>query len=280
MPMIRVAGCSLAAIVLMGAADAPRVLSAENQFRRFGLCDDGHTIAATDGKSVWRIDWPSGNPRAGSEPFSTEKPPCVLRALGSSADGKWWATPGSHGTVVVRDASTGANAQTLDADIARTNAIVFSPDGRWLAAGGLDNDVHVWDTHSWKKVTTLSAFSHATFALGWSPDSKTLFASGASCAVTAITAGTWSVARASTPLKFVLTDIAVSPDGKTLAVSGFDPKSSALPAAVRFLDAATLMERRSVPTDSEVNGLAYSPDGRSLFVVVSGRKGIMVWPVE
>jgi WD40 repeat protein len=271
---------ALAAIVTTGAADAPRVLSAENQFRRFGFCDDGRTIAATDGKLVWRIEWPSGTLRPSSEPFSLEKPPCVLRALGSSADGKWWAAQGSGGAVTVRDASTGAMAQTLAADIAATRSVVFSPDGHWLASGGLDNDIHVWDVRTWKEATTLSTLSHATFALGWSPDSKTLFASGASRTVTAIVAGTWTVARSSTPLKFALTQMAVSPDGKTLAVAGFDPLSSALPSAVRVLDASSLVERRSIPTDTEVDGLAYSPDGKSLLVLVSGRKGILIWPVE
>lgn len=277
---IGVGGFALAAIMVAGAVEVPRVLSAENQFRRFGFCEDGRTIAATDGKSVWRIDWPTGAVRAQATPFSIERPPCVLRTLGSSADGKWWATSGPGGTVAVRDASTGASAQTLAADIARTNGIAFSPDGQWLAAGGLDNDIHVWDARSWRKVTTVSALSHATFALAWSPDSKTLFASGASRTVTAITAGTWAVARSSTPLKFVLTDIAVSPDGNTLAVAGFDPLSSALPSAVRFLDAATLAELRSMPTESSVDGLAYSPDGKSLLAVVNGRKGILVWPLE
>jgi len=81
-------------------------------------------------------------------------------------------------------------------------------------------------------------------------------------------------------LKFVLTDIAVSPDGNTLAVAGFDPLSSALPSAVRFLDAATLAELRTMPTESSVDGLAYSPDGKSLLAVVNGRKGILVWPLE
>ena len=72
----------------------------------------------------------------------------------------------------------------------------------------------------------------------------------------------------------------MSPDGNTLAVAGFDPLSTALPSAVRFLDAATLAERRSMPTESSVDGLAYSPDGKSLLAVVNGRKGILVWPVE
>ena len=142
------------------AVSVPRVLSAENQFRRFGFCEDGRTIAATDGKSVWRIDWPTGAVRAQATPFTVEQPPCVLRALGSSADGKWWATNGPGGSVAVRDAATGASAQTLAADIARTNSIAFSPDGQWLAAGGLDNDIHVWDARSWRKVTTVVGARH------------------------------------------------------------------------------------------------------------------------
>jgi hypothetical protein len=35
-----------------------------------------------------------------------------------------------------------------------------------------------------------------------------------------------------------------------------------------------------MPTESSVDGLAYSPDGKSLLAVVNGRKGILVWPVE
>jgi len=266
--------------MVTGSVEAPRVLSAGNQFKRFGFCEDGRTIAATDGKSVWRIDWPSGDIRAQATPFTLERPPCVLHALGSSVDGKWWATDGPDGTVVVREASTGGLAQTLPADIARTNSVAFSRDGKWLAAGGLDNDIHVWDVASWRKVATVSSLSHATFALAWSADSKTLFASGASRAVTAISAETWTIARQSAPLQFVLTELTVSPDGATIAASGFDPLSSALPAAIRLLDAGTLKERRGVPTASGVLGLAYSPDGKSLVAIVDGQKGLLVLPVE
>jgi WD40 repeat protein len=237
-------------------------------------------LAATDGKMSWLLDWPSGSPHGAATPFAGDRPPCTLRALGSSPDGKWWAAAGANGTILIRNASTGTTTQTLAADLARTNGVAFSPDGQWLASGGLDNDVHVWDARSWQKVATVSSLSHATFGLAWSPDSKVFFVSGASRTVTAISAGTWTVARVSEPLQFVLTRIAVSPDGTTLAVGGFDPLSSRLPAAVRSLDAATLKPRRSLPTGSEVEGLAFSPDGKFLLGVVDGQKGIAVWPVE
>jgi WD40 repeat protein len=256
------------------------VIAGENQFQAFGVCADGNTIAATDGKTLWLLDWPSGSPHGGATVFVANRPPCALRALGSSPDGRWWASAGAKGTVQVHDASTGATSQTLAADLARTNAVSFSPDGQWLASGGLDNDVHVWDARSWQKVATLSSLTHATYGLAWSPDSKLLLAAGVSRSVTAIAAGSWTVARASEPLQFVLTEIAVSPDGRTIAVGGFDPLSEKLPAAVRFLDATTLQQRHSVPTGSAIRGLAFSPDGTSVLGVVDGQKGIAVWPVE
>jgi len=289
-PSTGVGGCAVAALVLIGAigashlraapADAPRVIAGENQFRAFGVCADGNTIAATDGKTLWLLDWPSGSPHGAATVFVANRPPCALRALGSSPDGRWWASAGANGTVQVHDASTGATTQTLAADLGRTNAVSFSPDGQWLASGGLDNDVHVWDARSWRKVATLSSLTHATYGLAWSPDSKLLLVAGVSRSVTAIAAGSWTVARASEPLQFVLTEIAVSPDGNTIAVGGFDPLSEKLPAAVRFLDATTLKQRHSIPTGSAITGLAFSPDGTPVLGVVDGQKGIAVWPVE
>ncbi|HJY33622.1 MAG TPA: hypothetical protein VJ260_02155, partial [Vicinamibacterales bacterium] len=87
-------------------ADAPRVIAGENQFRAFGVCADGNTIAATDGKTLWLLDWPSGSPHGAATVFVANRPPCALRALGSSPDGRWWASAGANGTVQVHDAST------------------------------------------------------------------------------------------------------------------------------------------------------------------------------
>ena len=271
--------CALPTTPLLSSEPTARVLSGETEFRSFGFCLDGHTIAATDGKTSRLIDWPSGTARS-SIVDADDQPPCVLVALGSSPDGKWWAAAAPDGSVVIRDAAAKTTARVLSADVAETNAVAFSPDGSWLASGGADNDVHVWDARSWRPVATVSTLTHATFGVAWSPDSKVLYLAGVSRAVTALSSGTWTQARASTPQPFVLTHVAVSPDGRTIATGGFDPRSAERPAAIRLFDASTLVERASVPTASGIRGLAFSPDGKSVLAVVSRQKGILVWPVE
>ena len=251
-------------------------------FERSGSVPTATRSRPRTGRPCWLLDWPSGSPRGAATAFVANRPPCALRALGSSPDGKWWASAGANGTVLVHDASTGATSQTLAADIARTNAVSFSPDGQWLASGGLDNDVHVWDAQLVAKgrdiviadaryvwpclVAGFDSCSWSPASRGRSPRSR---------------AGSWTVARASEPLQFVLTEIAVSPDGKTIAVGGFDPllREAACRGSIpgcHHVEASGTTFRRPARSEGSPSVLT----ARRVLGVVDGQKGIAVWPVE
>src|SRR5206468_13025800 len=161
---LTVLACAVSTTALLGSESTARVLSGETEFRSFGFCLDGHTIAATNGKTARLIDWPSGTARSPLVDAGVQ-PPCALVALGSSPDGKWWAAASPDGSIVIRDAASKTTARVLPADMAETNAVAFSPDGSWLASAGLDNDVHVWDARSWRPVATISTPTHATFGV-------------------------------------------------------------------------------------------------------------------
>src|SRR5262249_6401895 len=63
-------------------------------------------------------------------------------------DGRWLASGGEDGTLILWDPGTGRIVRTLRGNIGGVNGLAFSPDGRWLAASsGIQGrgEVLLWD---------------------------------------------------------------------------------------------------------------------------------------
>jgi WD40 repeat protein len=272
---------TMAAGIASGADRAARILAADTHLSLFAFCADGRTIVGREKNVTWLIDWPSGAARKAEPPATgPPRPPCPTYALGYSPDGKWWATPGPLGVVLLRDGASGEVSKTLPAHLDGANSAMFSPDGRYLASSGGDNDVHVWDARTWEHKTTITSLTHTPFALGWAPDGSVLYVAGASGTVTAWSAATWTLLHTSAPQRLALNRLAVSPDGKMIATAGFNPDGESYPSSVFILDARSLTVRDSIPMPTSLGALAFSPDGRSLLGLVRDQAGITVWPME
>jgi len=68
-------------------------------------------------------------------------------SLAWSPDGRWIASGGECGDVIVLGADTGETVRTFAASDQRIGCLAFSPDGGTLAVSG--RDLSLWDTASW-----------------------------------------------------------------------------------------------------------------------------------
>jgi WD40 repeat protein len=221
---------------------------------------DGRWIAGAAEKHVRLWDAGSGQPRLAldgpEEPFTTVAfaPDSSVVAAGSSSGLAVWLYRVTDGepVLIIPDALDGCTIQ----------ALAFHPEGRllaaggidWLATGGSDGAVSLWDIVDRCEVAT---FAGGVTCLAFHPSGQRLAAASLEHAICiwdtqaqeliAEWAGPESPVRA----------IAYSPDGTLLACGGED-------RTLRIWNEAG-EELAAVELDSQIQGLAFSPNGRFLY---------------
>jgi sugar lactone lactonase YvrE len=200
----------------------------------------------------------------------------MVYGVAFSPDGQTLASCGEDRTVRLWNPATGAKQRKLTGHAAWVNGVAFSPDGRTLASGGSDK-VRLWDPATGAEQRSLGrdTVGGGVNSVAFSPDGRTLASSGgyqvrlwdpATGAEQRRLAGLRPWYLGSCPSR-----VAFSPDGRTLAISSDRDKM------VRLLDPATGDCLRTLTGHtSGVNGVAFSPDSRTL---ASGGKDktVRVW---
>lgn len=195
----------------------------------------------------------------------------------------------------------GYAAPWLDA----TRSIAFSADGKRVAIGGLDGSIHLWDVGGKKEVSGELPQGAKGWYLAYSPDGKTF----AACDATSLRIWDLAERSLTRTIPAKTNEMGgsllFSPDGKSIALStpddrlhrwdvqtgselptslngktgtaiAFSPDSNQL--AVEGADSGTvriLDTRRGVETSllrtrgDPVQGLAFSPDGKSILIGTS-----------
>lgn len=239
-----------------------------------------------------------------------------INSVAYSSDGKWLASGGSDERVRVWDAETGKEVRQFSLSrkgqgASPVDGVAFSPDGKLLAAGGWGTALALWDVASGKKMRhTLGVTRYVVF----SPDSR-IVVTGGLPNQGAVLLDLKSNKRHNLPLGFeTIHAVAFSPDGKLLAASGpknriylwetatlkelrslpgrqyevrsldFSPDSKQLVSCgmdkiVRLWDVASGKEIRSFQAPGIVDGVRYSPDGKTIAARSDGRS-ILVWGVK
>ncbi|MDX3666418.1 nSTAND1 domain-containing NTPase [Streptomyces europaeiscabiei] len=204
-----------------------------------------------------------------------------VESMAFDPDGKTLAAGSYDGTVRLWDLATGRADATLTGHTSPVMSVAFSPDGDELATGneadsfgGGDVGVRLWNVGRNRPRATLKVPGGDLQSVAFSPDGDTIATSSVRT-----TADDWKpvgVVRlwdtATRRTRATLADgpteggpVLFSPDGRTLAVMDS--------ARGQLWDVATRRLRTTLP-DRFINGMAFSPDGKTLVTVGDG---LVLW---
>jgi len=234
-----------------------------------------------------------------------------VRAVAYSGDGALLAWAGRDYNVHIRDVAAAAERAVLHGHTHPVRCLAFSPDGRSLASGSPDRIVRVWDTADGREMVALR-HRRCVHSLGWVSGGKLLL-SGTSQKLyfwnVAATKCQGTIAGGRGPINFAC---APDDDGRTLLVAGgwwtrtsvglldvsasrterltqeraiiravaFSPGGCILATAagwtVKLWDRYSRRLLASCKSRRPVNGIAFTPDGRTLLTAGEDRL-VRVW---
>ena len=155
-------------------------------------------------------------------------------------------------------------------------SLAFAPDGKRLFSGSIDGEIKVWDTHTYKELTSIAAHGKFLTAVVVSPSGEVLASAGD------VPSGKVKLWDARTlQLRATLSYL------RPVYCLAFSRKSDLIGAAgeheVYVWSIGDSRPKRKLPVGMwPITGLAFSPDGRILYVggfpaigKVSARSGIL-----
>ena len=145
--------------------------------------------------------------------------PRMPRAFAFSPSERWFVAADEDGVGRVRD-MTANHEWSVDFDLRRLSALVFSPDGSLLAAVSASGKGGIWDTQSAQRIATLQGFVLGMTSAAFSPNGKRLAIGSNGNEAVKI----WDVEGVHELLTLrgegsLFASVAFSPDGSTLAAA-------------------------------------------------------------
>jgi WD40 repeat protein len=145
-----------------------------------------------------------------------------------------------------------------------TAAVAFAPDGKTLVTAGRDGLVKLWDVASGRPLRTMERHYMWVEALAFSRDGRTLASAGRDGAIRLWDAATGKEVCPQPGHLWCVSAAVLSPDGKTAITAGRD-------STLRWWDTATGRELCVVDLPGIGDGLAVSPDGRTVATASKGQ---------
>ncbi|MBI2950010.1 MAG: protein kinase [Verrucomicrobia bacterium] len=231
---------------------------------------DGRLLAST-GHDGTIIVWEFAARRARHRLLGHSGP---VFTLAFSPDGRFLVSGGTDHTIRKWDPWTGRQLAMLRGHQDSLKSVTFSPDGQRLLSYDSAGAAKLWDLTSPQEGPVFSGFTNWVEAVAISPDDKRV----AAVAGNALSTKLWEVASrrelATLPGHTnTIWCVAFSPDGKWLATGSFD-------GTVRLWNVAGKGRpelRQSMTHGAWVNGVAFSPDSRTL---VSAGDYLRAWDMS
>ncbi|HEX8820544.1 MAG TPA: protein kinase [Archangium sp.] len=181
----------------------------------------------------------------------------ALRAVAHSGGGRWLASGGGDGRVLLRNATSGRTERVLEGHASMVRALAFSRDERWLASADQEGAVRLWSPASGEG-RLLGHHEGRVFRLIFSPEGGRLVSVGQDRTVRVWDVGSGEV-RILRGHEDAVVAVDFSPDGKRLV-------SGAMDHTLRFWDLESGQSQRRDASGAGVLEVLFSPGGE---VVVS-----------
>jgi WD40 repeat protein len=236
--------------------------SEPNDFRsgkRIAYTPDGNLLIACDRNLVKLYD-----PASGDLVKDLDGHQADVTAIAVSTDGKYFASGGLDGSVIIWDGSTYAPLQ-LDGHTDPIEELTFSPDGKWLITAGDEPAMKIWDVPTGNLLHDYTNFTGVLQGLAFSPDGKRFTFSDGTLKMWQFSLDEDQTIISNQELFAIPSAAATgfSPDGKMIAGAG---GANSTGNTIKLWEAATgreLLRLASGHTDGLMS-LAFSPDGKSL----------------
>lgn len=295
-----------------GSPIAPENASGVQQLARYGRGEitdglwtpDGSKMIVASSIGIWVYDTAD----MATEPMLLVRHEVPVTAVAVSADSSMIASGDTNGELVLWDLATGEAKFQTDTGFSRINAIAFKPDGTqiasaasdeiklWNAAGaeqGLleghtrtinalfytpdgatlisasdDNSVRLWDAVTVTEKQVLEGHTNSIRAMALSADGSQIVTGANDKFVRVWDAADGSETFVSSEFAGNIVDLAFTPDGTQIVTA--DARRN-----LAVWNAGTNAPVWSLELDVTINGLAVSPDGASIGVMLQDQSIVM-----